>query len=114
RGVAVLELIDDAQRLQVVLEAAEIVHAVVQRVLTGMAKRRVTEIVGETYRFDEVLVQAQGARNCAGDLRYLEGVREPRAVEVALVVDEHLRLVDEATKRRRMDHAVAIALKLRS
>ena len=50
-------MIDDSQRLQVVLEAAELAHALVERVLAGMAERRVAEVVGEADRLDEVLVQ---------------------------------------------------------
>ncbi len=46
-GVLRLEFVDDAQRLQVVLEAAEFPHAVVERILAGMAERRVPEIVRE-------------------------------------------------------------------
>ena len=112
--VALLELIDDAQRLQVVLEAAEVAHALVERVLARVAERRVAEVVREADRLDEILVQAQRARDRAGDLRDLERVREPRAVEVALVVDEHLRLVDETAERRGVNDAVAIALELRA
>jgi hypothetical protein len=56
--VPILEVIDDSERLQVVLEAAEIAHAFVERILAGMAKRGVTEIVSKADRFDEILVQA--------------------------------------------------------
>ena len=38
-GVALLEFVHHAQRLQVVLEPAELAHAVVQRVLAGVAER---------------------------------------------------------------------------
>src|SRR5262249_52988813 len=44
------------------------------------------------------------------DLRHLESVRQPVAEVVALMDDEHLRLVGEAPKRRRMDDAVPVAL----
>ena len=37
-------------------------------------------------------------------------MREPRAVQVALVIDEYLGLVDEATKCGRMNDPVAVAL----
>ena len=46
------------------------------------------------------------------DLRHLEAVREPRAEEIAFVVDEHLRLVLEPPESGRMDDAVAVALVL--
>src|SRR6202034_1918467 len=47
-GVLLLELIDDSQRLQVVFEAAEIAHALVQRILARMPEGRVAEIVRQT------------------------------------------------------------------
>ncbi len=64
----------------------------------------------EAHRFGERFAEAQRARDAAGDLRHLERVREPRAVQVAFMVHEHLGLVDEAAERRRMHDAVAIAL----
>ena len=45
RAVALLERIDYAQALQVVLEAAVLFHAFVERVLPGVAERRVAEVV---------------------------------------------------------------------
>src|SRR5689334_22737279 len=38
-------------------------------------------------------------------------MREPRAEMIAFMIDEHLRLVLEAPKRRGMHDAIAIALK---
>src|SRR5690606_8424030 len=112
RGVALLELVDDAQRLQVVLEAAELVHARVQLVLPGMPERRVAEIVREAHGLDEILVEAHRPGDRAGDLSHLERMREARAVVVAFVVDEDLGLVDEAAEGRGVDDAVAVALEL--
>lgn len=105
-----LELVDDSQALQVVLEAAVLAHACIQRVLPGMAERRMAEIVRERDRFDEILVQAQVARDRARDLRDFEAVRKTGAEQVAFVIDEDLRLVFEPAKRGRMDDAVAVAL----
>jgi hypothetical protein len=48
----------------------------------------------------QCLVQAERARDGARDLRDLERMREPGAIQVALVVDEDLCLVDEAAERR--------------
>ena len=110
RGVALLEQVDDAQGLQVVLEAAVGLHAGVQRVLAGVAERRVAEVVGERDGLGQVLVEPQAARDRARDLRHFEAVGEPRAEEIAFVVDEDLRLVFEPPERRGMDDAVAVAL----
>ena len=110
RGVALFELVDDAQRLQIVLEAAVRAHAFVERVLAGVPERRVAEIVREADRFGQRFVELQCARDRAGDLRDFDRVREPRAVQIALVIDEHLRLVDQAAKGGGMDDAIAVAL----
>ena len=109
-GVSLLELVDHAQRLQVVLEAAVLAHAFVERVLPGVTEWRVAEVVREADRLGQRFVEAQRARDGARDLRDLDRVREPRAVKIALVIHEHLRLVDEAPERVRMDDAIAIAL----
>src|SRR5258708_533704 len=76
----------------------------------GAAEGRMSDVVGERDRLGEVLVQAQGAGGRARDLRDLDRVREARAVVVALVVDEHLRLVDEAPEGARVDDPLAVAL----
>ncbi len=108
--VPLLELVHGAQRLQVVLEAAVVAHAVVQRVLAGVAERRVPEVVREADGLGQRLVQAQRAGDGARDLRHFHRVREARAIEVALVVHEDLRLVDQAPERGGVDDAVAVAL----
>ena len=43
--ITFLELIDDPQRLQVVLETAVFPHAFVERILAGVTERRVSEVV---------------------------------------------------------------------
>ncbi len=58
-GVAALEFGDDAQRVAVVVEAALLGHAGVERVLAGMPEWRVAEIVAERDRFGEVVVEPQ-------------------------------------------------------
>ena len=110
--VAVLQLIDHAQALQVVLEAAVRGHAVVERVLPGVAEGRVAEVVREGDGFGQVLVELQRAGDGARQLRDLDRMREPGAEQVAFVVEEHLRLVDEPAKSGRVDDAVAVALKV--
>ena len=78
-GVLGLELVDDAQRLQVVLEAAVVAHAFVERVLAGMAERRVAEIVRQADRLGQRLVEAErqrhGAPICATSSECVRRVR---------------------------------------
>jgi len=82
----------------------------VERLLAGMAERRVAEIVSERHGLAEILVEAQRAADGAGDLRHLKRMRQPRPVVITLVIDEDLRLVLQPAERRRMDDAVAVAL----
>ena len=111
-GVMALELGDDAQSVAVVVEAAVLGHAGVERVLAGMPERRVAEIVAKRDRFREIVVEPQGASERARDLRHLDRVGEAGAEMVALVIDEHLRLVGETAEGGRMDDAVAVALEV--
>ncbi len=64
-----------------------------------MAERRVAEIMHQRDGLGEILVAAQRPGQRAGDLGDLDRVGQPRAVVIALMRDEHLRLVLEATKR---------------
>ena len=107
----VLEHVDDAQALLIVIEAAG--NQLVEHALARMAERRVAEIVPERNRFGKLLVQLQHLRDGSRDLRDLERVRQPRAVVIAGRREEHLRLVLEPAKRLRVHDAIAIALKRR-
>ena len=113
-GITALQPGDDAQRLGVVVEAAPLRHLLVQRVLAGVAERRVAEIVDQRHGLGEVLVAAQRAGQRAGDLRDLDRVGEPGAVVVALMRDEDLRLVLQAAEGGGVDDAVAVALERRA
>ena len=92
------------------LEAAVLAHAFVERVLTGVAEGRVAEVVRERDRLDQRFVERQRARDRARNLRHFERMRDARAVQVALVVDEHLGLVGEPAEGIAMDDAIAVAL----
>jgi hypothetical protein len=89
-------------------------HRFIQRVLAGMAERRVAKIVRERNRLNEIFADAQVTGDRARNLCHFERVRQTRAKQVAFVIDEDLGLVFEPAKCGRMHDAVAIALKLRS
>ena len=97
------------KRLRVVIEAAELPQAFVERALAGVPERRMAEIVGQRQRLGQVLVEPERARERAGDLGDFQRMGEPGAVMIALVVDEHLGLVREPAEGGGMDDAVAVA-----
>ncbi|MNI77794.1 hypothetical protein D3C73_1341160 [compost metagenome] len=96
------------------IKAAERFHHLVEGVLSRMAERRVAEIVDKCDAFSQVLVELQGARQCAGDLGDFDRVSETGAIVIAIGADEDLRLVLEATKGGGVDDAVAVTLELRA
>jgi len=108
-GIAALQRGDDAQRLRIMVEAAERGEAGVERTLAGMAERRMAEIMGQRQRLGEILVETEPPRERAGDLCHFEGVSEPGAVMVAFVEYEDLRLVLEAAECGGVDDTVAVA-----
>ena len=55
--VAPLDQGDDAQGLGVVVEAAVVVEALVERALAGVAERRMAEVVRERQRLRQILVE---------------------------------------------------------
>ena len=81
-----------------------------ERLLAGVAERRVPQIVPERDGLGQVLVQPERPRDGARDLRHLERVGEPGAEVVALGGQEHLRLVRQASERLRVEDLVAVAL----
>src|SRR5665213_3547847 len=96
--VAALQIGDDAQRLSIVVEAAEPAQGCVECALAGVTERRMTEIVRQRQGLGQVLVEPERARQRTGYLYDLKCVGQSGAVMIALVIDEHLRLVREAAE----------------
>ena len=87
-------------------------QAGVQRILAGMTKWRVAEVMRQGNRFDQVFIELQRAGDGTPELRNFQRMREPRAKQIALMVQKYLGLVDQAAKRGAMHDAVAVALKV--
>jgi len=64
----------------------------------------------QTDGLDQVLIGAQRPGDSAPDLRHLQRVGEAGAEVVALVVDEHLRLVFQPAEGGRVQDAVTVSL----
>ena len=94
--IGLLQQGQSADGLGIVVKAAMIGQCLFQRILAGMAERRMTNIMGKR----------------AADLRHLEAVRQPDAVMIAVGRNEDLGLVAQAAKGNRVDDAVTIALEI--
>jgi hypothetical protein len=102
------EDVDDPQALFVVVEPGRAER--LQHALAGVSERRVAEVVPKGDRLGQLFVQPQHFGDGAGDLRHLEGVRQPGAVVIPGRREEHLGLVFEPAERFGVDDAIAIAL----
>ncbi len=98
--VRMFQVVDDADAVAVVLEAARAGHQFPQGRLAGVAERRMAHVVREGHRLREVLVQVERAGQRPGDLGHLQGMRQAGPEEIALVRQEDLRLVLQPTERR--------------
>jgi len=105
-----LQLRDNSDGVRVVVKAAGIGERRAQCIFAGMAERRMAEIVRETERLGEILIEAERPGHSPPDLRDFEAVREPDAIMVAVGSDEHLCLVAETAEGDRMDQPVAVTL----
>lgn len=110
---------EHAERLGIPFESAVGFHEAVQGTFSGVAERRVTEVVGEAGGFDEVGVdemvrgeEGAGAfqfrADAAADLGDLDGVGQSGAVEVVFAGEEDLGFALEPAEGRCMDDAVAV------
>ena len=82
----------------------------IQRALARMAEGGVPQVVPQGDGLGQVLVQAQGAGDSAGDLRHLQRVGQPGAVVVALRREKDLGLLLEPAERLAVDDAVPVPL----
>ena len=93
RKVQILEHIHNAQTLLVVPKPER--TNLVKRRLSGVAERRVPEIMSECDRFGQILVKSERPRDGPRNLRDLERMRQPSTVVVTLRRDKYLRLVTQ-------------------
>src|ERR1700741_910562 len=78
--IAVLELLHDAQRLQIVVETPAVrTHQLIELSLTRMTKRRGARVVNECECLHEFRIQSESAGDRAGNLGDLQRVGEPVA-----------------------------------
>ena len=90
------------------LEAAG--HQLIQRILAGMAERRMAQVVAHGDGLRQILIEAQGPGNGSGNSGDLQGMGQAGAVMITLRVEKHLGLVHQTAKGLGMDDFVRIPL----
>ena len=111
-GVTLFEVLDDAQRMQVVVEPAAMTsEAAVQCALSGMSEGRMADVVDQRESLSEIFVQTESRSSRASNLRDLNGVGQPAAKVIGGAASEDLRLSRKTAEGARLHHAFAVALK---
>src|SRR5882724_7977605 len=99
-GIAVLEPLDDSERMDIVVEAVPIgAHEAVELSLAGVGERRMPNIVDQGKGFGEFLVESEGAGDRTGDLRDFERVSKAGAEVIGKTFGEDLGLAFQAAER---------------
>ena len=102
------EIIHDAKRLNVVFKTAVIAQQSIQSLFTGMAERRMTQIVRQRDRFGQQRVDTDSHREHPGEAGDFQRMGQSRAVVISLRIDEHLRFVLKSAKGGATGHATPI------
>ena len=79
--------------MSIVVETAGVGERFGQRIFTGVAERRVAEVVSQAQGFGQVLIEAESAGDGAPDLRDFDAGGQADAKVVAVRGYENLRLV---------------------
>src|SRR5579863_909751 len=107
--IALLELLDNMQRVQIVVEmVAMLAHSQVELPLACVSKWRMPNVVYQRQSLHQIAVQSQRARNRAANLRHFQCVREPVAKMIGKARGENLCLGFQPAKCPRMHHTVAV------
>ena len=82
-----------------------------QGVFAGMAKWRMPQIMRQRHGFGQFGLQTQSTGNRACHLCHFDGMCQAGSVTVTFMLNEHLRLVLEPSKRAGVNDPVPVALK---
>ena len=96
------------------VKAAVFFHDFLQAAFSGMAERRVAEIVVEGDGFAEFFIEVKAFAKRAGDLRDFNAVGQAGSVVFALMIGKDLRFAVQTAKSRGVNQSVTVALKRRA
>jgi hypothetical protein len=114
-GVTLFEVLDDAQRVKVVVEAPPMtLEAAIQCALTGVPKWRMADVVNQRKRLRQIFVQAKSRGNSPGDLRNLNRMSQSAAEVIGRPTGKYLRLPRKAPEGTSLHNTLAITLERRT
>src|SRR5258708_22835106 len=92
--VAGLEVVDNAKRVQIVIEETPMLtHRGIERLFSRMPEWRMPDVMHQGQGFDEINVQSQLRSDGARDLRDFQSMSQPVAEMIGVAAGEKPRLV---------------------
>jgi hypothetical protein len=70
-----------------------------------------SEIMSESYRLSEILIETQSSSYRPTDGGYLDSMREAGTIMISCTIEKNLRLTIQTTKRCPVDNTITISLK---
>lgn len=111
--VPLLELLDDAQSVNIVIKAlAKARHLPVQLLLASMREGGMPDVVRQRQCFRQILVQLQDSCGGARNLRHLNCVSQPVPKVIGHPLGKNLGLGFQTAERPGMYDPVAVPLKI--
>src|SRR3954454_11777437 len=112
-SVTLFEVLDYAQRMQVVVKEKSVTpHSHIQRLFSGMTERGMSNVVHQIQALNQISIESKLGGDGARNLRDLKRVRQAITKMIGIAAGEDLRLSLKPPKRARMDHAITVALKI--
>jgi hypothetical protein len=113
RSVAQLEILDDAQSVQVVIKRiAMLAHDAVERLFAGVPEWRMADIVRQSQRFHEVNIQPKLTADSARNLRHFDRVGKAISKVIGVTAGKNLGLVFQTAKSAGVDYAIPVPFEI--
>jgi hypothetical protein len=113
--IALLEVLNDPQRVQVVVESTPVTRKTpIQRSLPGMAKGRMSNIMNQRQRLGQIFVQSKRGSSSSSDLSHFNRMGKPAAKMVGGTAGKYLRLPRQTPERASLHNTLAVTLKRRT
>jgi hypothetical protein len=103
-----LQEIDDPQALISMVESPR--DDLIQGILSGMAERRMTQVVSQRDGLSQILIETEGFRDRSCNLRNLKGMRQSGPVMIAHWNEKDLGFVFQSPEGLGMDDSIPVVL----
>ena len=109
-SITMLKLGQNPQSLGIVIKPTKVAHAPIKRFFPRMAKRRVPQVMAQSQRFGQILIQPQYPRDGACDLRHFQRMGQPSAVIITLMINKNLCFILQTPKGSAVNNPIPVPL----